>query len=147
MALPDADSLQRLARLVAQRRVQLGWHKAEAAAASDLTITTYMRIEKGMSVRDVTYAKLERAFDWVPGACQAILDGAEEPQMAGEVIEGVRYAPAPAAEDVRDGARLAIQDAVMATMPETPAGQMSAFTDAVLAELRKRGIIDGPESK
>ncbi|MGW1127497.1 hypothetical protein [Streptomyces sp. NPDC002526] len=147
MALPDADSLQRLARLVAQRRVQLGWHKAEAAAASELTITTYMRIEKGMTVRDVTYAKLERALGWASGACQAILDGADSAQMAGEVIEGVRYAPVPAAEDVRDGVRLAVQDAVMATMPETPAGQMSAFTEAVLTELRKRGIVDGQENK
>lgn len=146
MALPDADDLQRLALLVAQRRVQLGWHKADAATASELTITTYMRVEKGLSVRDVTYAKIERALGWAPGTCQAILDGATEAQSAGTVVDGIRYAPAPMSRD-SDGVLRAVQDAVMATMPDTPAGQMAKFSEAVLAELQKRGIVDGPEVK
>lgn len=145
MALPDADDLQRLALLVAQRRVQLGWHKADAATASELTITTYMRVEKGLSVRDVTYAKIERALGWAPGACQAVLDGATQAQLAGTVVEGVRYAPVSASTD-SEGALRAVQDAVMATMPDTPAGQMAEFSRAVLAELQKRGIVDGPDA-
>lgn len=133
MATTDADR-QRLQRLVTQRRVERGWHKADAAAAADLTITTYMRVEKGLSVRDVTYAKIERAFDWAPGACQAILEGATEAQMAGAVVEGVRYAPVTDEE----GVRLAVQDAVLAVMPETPAGRMAELADAAVAAMRKR---------
>ncbi|MFF2405765.1 hypothetical protein [Streptomyces sp. NPDC058092] len=140
MATTDADRA-RLKRIVIQRRVQLGWHKADAATAADLTITTYMRIEKGLSVRDVTYAKIERAFGWAPGACEAILEGATEAQMAGEVVEGVRYAPV--ADE--DGARRAVQDAVMATMPEVTAGRMAELSEAVVAELRKRGIVSGED--
>ncbi|MFF3127242.1 hypothetical protein ACFVRD_34180 [Streptomyces sp. NPDC057908] len=141
MAITDADRA-RLKRIVIQRRVELGWHKADAAAAADLTITTYMRIEKGLSVRDVTYAKIERAFGWAPGVCEAILEGATEAQMAGEVVEGVRYAPV--ADE--DGARRAVQDAVMATMPEVTAGRMAELSEAVVAELRKRGIVSGEDS-
>ncbi|MEE1735926.1 hypothetical protein PUR49_05275 [Streptomyces sp. BE147] len=137
MATTDADPRQRLKRLVIQRRVELGWHKSDAATAADLTITTYMRVEKGLSVRDVTYAKIERAFGWAPGACEAILGGAAEAQVAGDVVEGVRYAPVPDAE----GARRAVQDAVMATMPDTPAGRMGELANAVVAELRRRGIV------
>lgn len=139
MATSHADDLKRLARTVIKRRVQLGWHKSDAAAAADLTITTYMRIEKGQSVRDVTYAKLERAFGWAPGACQAILEGGSEAQLAGDIVEGVRFAPIPD----EDGARRAVQDAVMATMPGVTAGEMSELTDAVVVELRKRGIVSG----
>lgn len=142
MATSYADDLQRLARLVIKRRVQLGWHKSDAASAADLTITTYMRIEKGQSVRDVTYAKLERALGWAPGASQAILEGASEAHLAGDVVEGVRFAPVPD----EDGARRAVQDAVMATMPGVTAGEMSELTDAVVVELRKRGIVSDQES-
>ncbi|MFJ1697637.1 hypothetical protein ACIOHC_21395 [Streptomyces sp. NPDC088252] len=138
----DADPRQRLRRLVIQRRVQLGWHKADAAAAADLTITTYMRVEKGLSVRDVTYAKIERAFGWAAGACEAILEGAAEAQLAGDVAEGVRYAPVAG----EDGARRAVQDAVIATMPEVTAGRMAELTEAVVAELRRRGIVSGEGS-
>lgn len=141
MANTDADSLARLKRAVIQRRVQLGWHKADAATAADLTITTYMRVEKGLSVRDVTYAKIERAFGWAPGACEAILEGATEPQQAGDVIDGIRYAPVADEEASR-----AVQDAVMATMPDMTAGQMAELSKAVVAELRKRGIVSDQES-
>ncbi|WP_328902335.1 hypothetical protein OHR86_22610 [Streptomyces sp. NBC_00441] len=142
MATTDADPRQRLARLVIQRRIERGWHKADAATACGLTITTYMRVEKGLSVRDVTYAKVERAFGWAQGACEAILDGATTVQLAGEVEGGVRYAPVSGEE----GARLAMQDAVLAVMPETPAGQMAKLIDAAVDAMRERGIIRGEDS-
>jgi DNA-binding XRE family transcriptional regulator len=142
MANTDAASLARLKRAVIQRRVQLGWHKADAATAADLTITTYMRVEKGLSVRDVTYAKIERAFGWAPGACVAILEGATEAQLAGDIVDGVRYAPVM--DD--DGASRAVQDAVMATAPEMTAGKMAELSKAVVAELRKRGIVSDEKS-
>jgi hypothetical protein len=136
MATPNA-ARTRLARLVIQRRVELGWHKADAASKADLTITTYMRVENGLSVRDVTYAKVERALGWAPGACNAVLEGAEVAQVAGDIVEGVRIAPTSSG----DGARRAVHDAVMATMPDVPAGQMDKLSEAVLLELRKRGIV------
>lgn len=141
---PDAASLQRLARLVISRRVELGWHKADAATTADLTITTYMRVEKGLSVRDVTYAKIERALGWAPGACIAILEGATEAQEAGEVVDGVRYAPTGASLD--EDARQAVQDVFIATRPETPAGEMAQISKAIVEEFRKRGLIGGQDS-
>ncbi|MEV6477665.1 hypothetical protein [Streptomyces sp. NPDC051657] len=144
MATPDADSRQRLARLVIKRRVELGWHKADAASKADLTITTYMRVEKGLSVRDVTYAKIEKALDWAPGACDAVLEGATEAQVAGEVIDGVRYAPTAAG--LAEDAQQAVHDVFIATRPETPAGEMAEMSKAIVEELRKRGIIGGDSS-
>ncbi|MEU9606195.1 hypothetical protein [Streptomyces sp. NPDC048057] len=133
----DADR-QRLARLVRERRLKLGWTKTRATEEADVTITTYRRVEQGLSVRDTTYGGIEAAFGWAPGACIAILDGATEAQEAGEVEGGVRIAPAP---DVEGGVRTAVHNAFIATMPGEPAGKMSEMSEVVLAELRRLGIV------
>ncbi|MFF0510992.1 helix-turn-helix domain-containing protein [Streptomyces sp. NPDC004250] len=133
------DGRHRLARLVIQLRTKRGWHKNEAAVAAGLTITTYGRVEKGQSVRDVTYTKIENAFGLAPGACMAVIEGATaELQEAGEKVEGVRIA---AVADAADGVRKAVQHAVIATMPDTPAGKMAEMSEGVLAELRRLGIV------
>ncbi|OKK06450.1 hypothetical protein AMK26_10560 [Streptomyces sp. CB03234] len=138
MATTDPASRERLARLVRQRRISLGWHKAKAAEAAELTITTYMRVENGATVRDVTYAKIEKALGWAPGACQAVLEGAEEAQEAGEIVAGVRIAEVA---DSREGVRKAVHNAIVATMPEVPTGTMAKFSDAVFQELQRQGIV------
>ncbi|MFF9758617.1 hypothetical protein ACF1G4_03450 [Streptomyces caelestis] len=139
MTTTDQDGRSRLARLVIQHRTAKGWHKAQAADAAKLTITTYMRVEKGQSVRDVTYTKIERGFGLAPGACMAVIEGATtELQEAGEEVAGVRIAPmAGAASDVRQ----AVQDVVIATLPDVSAKKMAELSEGVLAELRKRGIV------
>ncbi|MFG3154264.1 hypothetical protein ACGF7W_19720 [Streptomyces sp. NPDC048219] len=134
----DQEGRRRLARLVIQRRTKNGWHKKQAADAADLTITTYMRVENGQSVRDVTYTKIEQAFGLAPGACMAVIEGAAELQDAGEEVEGVRIA---AVADAADGVRQAVQHAVIATLPDTPAGKMAEMSEGVLAELRRLGIV------
>lgn len=137
MATPD-QGLMRLAKLVAQQRNKLGWHKVQAATAAGLTHTTYMRVEKGLPVRDVTYAGIETAFGWAPGACLAVLDGATEAQEAGEIRDGIRFAADTAVEA---NVRAAIQNATIAVLPETPTGKMAEFTDVIVAELQRRGIV------
>jgi DNA-binding XRE family transcriptional regulator len=144
MATPDREGLMRLAKLVAQQRIKLGWHKVQAATAAGLTHTTYMRVEKGQPVRDVTYAGIEAAFEWAPGACLAILAGATEAQEAGEVRGGVRFAPDAAVEAK---VRAAIQNATIAVLPETPTVKMAEFTDVIVAELQRRGIVPTPDEE
>ncbi|MFE5771400.1 hypothetical protein ACFQ7O_23905 [Streptomyces sp. NPDC056485] len=144
MATPDPEGLKRLAKLVAQRRIKLGWHKARAASAAGLTHTTYMRVENGLPVRDVTYAGIETAFGWAPGACMAVLDGATEAQEAGEVREGVRFAPDTAIEA---NVRAAIQNATIAVLPDTPTGKMAEYSEFIVAELQRRGIIPAPDEE
>jgi transcriptional regulator with XRE-family HTH domain len=138
MPTTTQGDLDRLAQIVIQRRVKLGWHKAEAASRSDLTHTTYMRVENAQTVRDITYSKIERAFGWAPGACLAILAGATEAQEVGDEYEGVRIAPAA---DLQDGVMAAVQNATLATRPGTSAQEMAEYAKAIVAELVKRGII------
>jgi transcriptional regulator with XRE-family HTH domain len=138
MTTTDQDGRQRLARLVIQHRTKRGWLKAQAAEATGLTITTYMRVETGKSVRDVTYTKIEQGLGLAPGACMAVIEGTAELQTAGEEVEGVRIAPLA---DADEGVRQAVQHVVIATLPDTPAGKMAELSEGVLAELRKRGIL------
>jgi DNA-binding XRE family transcriptional regulator len=139
MTTTPQEGRLRLARLIAQHRTKVGWHKAAAADAAGLTITTYMRVEKGQSVRDVTYTKIERAFGLAPGACAAVIEGAVDLQEAGEEVDGVRIAPLAGA--AADGVRQAVQHAVIATLPDVPAGKMAELGEGVLAELQRRGIV------
>lgn len=141
MATPD-HGLQRLARLVTQRRRELGLHKSEAAKQAGLSNTTYMRVENGLPVRDPTYAAIEQAFGWAAGACTAVIEGGTEAQVAGEVSRGVRVAPAATEDDVRK----VVHNATIATLPTVPAGDMGRFTDEVVAALKKLGIVPGDGS-
>ncbi|MFE0699164.1 hypothetical protein [Streptomyces sp. NPDC058872] len=138
MTTPGPADRLRLAKLVTCRRRELGWHKVEAAKAAGLTHTTYMRVENAQTVRDVTYAAVEKAFGWAPGACHAILDGIEEAPLAGEVTDGARFAPAV---NIDEEARKAVQDVVIAVAPEMPAGTMAELEKAIVEMLRQRGVI------
>ncbi|MEV6121423.1 helix-turn-helix transcriptional regulator [Streptomyces sp. NPDC052077] len=143
MTTTEEGGRRRLGRLIAQLRTARGWPKVKAAEAAGLTHTTYMRVEKGLSVHDVTYTKVEHAFGLAPGACMAVVEGsAVALQEAGVEVEGVRIA---SVADAAEGARRAVQNAVIATMPGTPAGTMAELSDGVVAELRRLGIIPGPD--
>ncbi|MFF2773392.1 hypothetical protein ACFVU3_00650 [Streptomyces sp. NPDC058052] len=144
MATPDLADRQRLATLVAHRRRELGWHKVDAAKAAGLTHTTYMRVENAQPVRDVTYAAIEKAFRWAPGACHAILEGATEAPLAGDVTGGARFAPAL---NVDETARKAIRDAVIAVTPETPAGKTAELEQRIVDMLRERGVIPASDEE
>jgi transcriptional regulator with XRE-family HTH domain len=139
MTSTDQEGRRRLGRLIAQRRTKRGWHKKQAADAADLTHTTYMKVERGEPVHDVTYTKIERAFGLAPSACMAVIEGiAAELQEAGEEVEGVRIAPTSGGAE---GARQAVQHVIIATLPDTPAGKMAELSEGVVRELQKRGII------
>lgn len=138
MTTPGHADRLRLAKLVIHRRRELGWHKVDAAKAASLTHTTYMRVENAQPVRDVTYAAIEKAFGWAPGACHAILDGLEEAPLAGDISKGARFAPAV---NVDETARKAIRDAVIAVTPETSAGKTAELEQRIVDMLRERGVI------
>ncbi|MFE1903854.1 helix-turn-helix domain-containing protein [Streptomyces gardneri] len=138
MTTPSHADRLRLAKLVIHRRRELGWHKVDAAKAAGLTHTTYMRAETGQPVRDVTYAAIEKAFAWAPGACHAVLDGLEEAPLAGDISGGARFAPAI---NIDETARKAVQDVVIAVTPEMPAGKMAELEKGIVEMLRQRGVI------
>src|SRR4051794_35231684 len=69
------ESRRRLGWLVTERRKALGLTKAAAARAGGVNVITWTKVEVGESVRDVTYAAVDRALGWVPGDAEAALSG------------------------------------------------------------------------
>ncbi|SFC21462.1 Helix-turn-helix [Streptomyces aidingensis] len=78
-------------------RLRQGWSKQQAADAAGITIVTYRQAEAGRSVRDTTYAAIERVLGRLPGTYQAIADG-DEPAAAAEHGPGTGSAAVAAAD-------------------------------------------------
>ncbi|MBB5108397.1 hypothetical protein [Streptomyces spectabilis] len=141
MAVPHDDlALQRLARLVRQRRVELGMNKIDVAKAADITINTYMKVEDGRPVRDVTYGKIEPVFKWAASTCRDILAGATAPTTIEPSAPQSSISPVSVgdlAADVED----AVQNAAISVSDDLTAAQIRALKQGVIDELRKRGRI------
>ncbi|WP_432138968.1 hypothetical protein [Streptomyces sp. bgisy154] len=145
----DTDRhLQRLATLVRQRRVALGFSSKEAGAdACGISHTTYRKIEgtetaPPQGVRATTYAKLEGGFGMRGGSCQAVLDGADSITLVdgSELIEGGQITPVdPAA--LEKGVRAAVVRGATLTAPGLTLGEVEAMNERIVEELRRRGIL------
>jgi hypothetical protein len=150
MADTDGDAtrhLQKLAALVTQRRVALGFASKEAAAdACVISHTTYRKVEgtetaDPQRVRDTTYAKLDLGFGFRPGSAKAVADGAADSITLNDgtqLIEGGQ---------VRDFARLedevdrAFSLSAQLTAPHLTLSEAKAMKDEMLRELRARGVL------
>lgn len=80
------DQRLRLAYLVADRRKALGMSKEAAARVAEISRITWRKVENGESVRDITYAAVDRALNWTSGSAEAALDGGT-PRVQSDVVE------------------------------------------------------------
>jgi DNA-binding XRE family transcriptional regulator len=132
----DAEPLRRLAGLIAQRRVDLGMNKIDMARTAGLTITTYSKVEAGLSVRDVTYAKIEPILGWALGSCRAVLDGGEPVPVSSSEVPGVVIAAIPE-EDLSQ----AVTSAMVAVADNLTAAEIREISRRAMEELKRRGVI------
>ena len=134
--------LERLAKAVRAHRMELYPSRLAAADAAGLSKDTWQRVEEGEPVREATYAKIDKALGWASGSCVAVAEGGE-PMLT---LSGSRPAAVEApvrltAEQVRS---LAF-DAARAKLPSSPIGDIDAFSDELVEELRRRGFLaEGP---
>ncbi|MBD0743486.1 helix-turn-helix transcriptional regulator [Streptomyces sp. CBMA152] len=133
----DEAALQRLAAAVRQRRVQLKMSKIDVARAADVTITTYGKIERGESVRDVTYGKVEPVLQWADGSCRDILDGASAMPVAPSPVAGAVYAEIDEATLEEDFVE-SLRSAVIAVSDDTTTADIRKLTEAALEEWKRR---------
>lgn len=135
-------ALQNLAVLVRARRTALGLSVLEAARRAPkingkaMSNTTWTNVEEGLSARDTSYVRIDTVLGWAPGSCTAILNGSTAAPLASEVVDGARLSETPGAEAVR----IAVQSAVIATVPELTGTQIKALSDQVVADLQKIGL-------
>lgn len=136
----DRD-LDRLATAVRTRRTELRLGIEPAAKLAGISKDTWKRVEAGLKVRDTTYTAIDRALQWAPGGCDAVLDGADaipSEQSAGE--EGYRISRIPKRELERVVGD-AVQSAALATKGDLTGAEILELNRRVLEELRERGVL------
>jgi DNA-binding XRE family transcriptional regulator len=133
MATRDLD---RLAKHVKAHRLAQYTSRDEAASTAGVTRNTWKRVEEGETVRESTYARIEKALGWATGSCIAIAEGGE-PALVGE--------PAPGADRPKalspEAARQAVWEAARAKLPDASIGQLDAFSDELVEILRRSGAV------
>jgi DNA-binding XRE family transcriptional regulator len=140
MATPDLD---RLAKYVKAHRLELFASRKAAADVAGISKDTWQKVEEGAEVREVTYAKVERALGWATGSCIAIAEGGE-PVLVSEAAGGSGALPASSGPLSAEVLRRAAFEAARAKMPGAPIGEIDAFSDELVEVLRKAGqVTDG----
>ncbi|WP_424863115.1 helix-turn-helix domain-containing protein [Streptomyces sp. MMS24-I29] len=129
--------LRRLAEAVRRRRVELELKKIEVATGAGISVNTYVKIENGQSVRDVTYGKIESALGWAPGSCQEVLRGGQ-PTIAERLIGDAVVSPLISAQLETD-VEQAVVNAAIAVTDSLSASEIRKLKHAVIEELRQAG--------
>jgi hypothetical protein len=142
MASPD---LPRLALRVKKRRLELGLARNTTAVEYGMSKSTWKRVEEGLPVREMNYAKIERALLWATGSCVRILEGGDPIPIERSEAGSVDFASVPA-DDMEGEIRQAVQNAMVAGTNLT-ADRIREVNEIAIELLKKRGILPmGDES-
>lgn len=140
---PMTRDLDRLAKAVKARRLELHPSRLVAATAAGISKDTWQRIEDAKPVRDGTYVKVDTALHWASGSCAALLQGGEPVEVISDGGDGTSISRIPAAW-LEGEFREAVQRAAIATTSNLTVREIRDLNEEVMRELRKRGIL--PES-
>lgn len=132
--------LGRLAQRVTAHRHEQYASRDAAAAAAGVTRNTWKRVEEGLTVRELTYSKVDKALGWITGSCILIAEGGE-PFLATEFPP---HAPA-VPEFSEEEARKTAYEAARAAMPRAPIGDVDDFVDRFVKGLRRTGQVRGDD--
>ncbi|MGA4864173.1 hypothetical protein ACPB9J_16150 [Streptomyces lavendulocolor] len=144
--MSDPRDLDRLARAVKTRRLELYPSRLLAAKSAGVSKDTWAKVEEGRPVRDVSYGKVDLALGWAVGSCLLIAEGGDPiPVRHVETEAGVHAVANIPQKLLPADVRHIVSDSVMATAPGLSGGKIKKISDQVIEELRKRGILpDAP---
>lgn len=117
--------------------MELYTSRLAAATAAGISKDTWHRVEEGEEVRESTYAKIDRALNWATGSCMTIAEG-------GPPVFADQPAASPPAADARlteEQAREMAWDTAKETLPTAPLGELQAFVEGLVENLRRAGIV------
>ncbi|WP_030992169.1 hypothetical protein [Streptomyces sp. NRRL S-1813] len=141
MATPKDQDLKRLAQYVTKRRHEFGMGRDAIARTVGLAKGTWTRLEQGSPIRDVNYAKVDKALSWAVGSCVSVAEGHEPVVLQeGELAPGVVAATVPV-EDMGDAVRQSVESASIAVTNNLTAQEIRDLSAKVVETLRERGLI------
>ncbi|MFI8962115.1 helix-turn-helix domain-containing protein [Streptomyces sp. NPDC053493] len=139
MAPRDLDAL---AKAVKERRIELGLGYKSAAKEAGIAPDTWKRIETGLPVRELSYAKVDPVLQWAPGSCKAVLGGRSPvPVAPAEGAPGVSISPVP--PEALEAAKGVVQLAAIATTNGLTSEQIRALSEKVIQDLQEKGYLGG----
>lgn len=139
-----ARHLQRLAALVTQRRVALGFRSKEAAAkACGLSHMPYRNVENGLPASGTTYGKIEVGFGFRSGSCRAVLGGADSIFLEDgtELIEAGQIRDFANSEALEEEMDRAFDKSAQLVAPNLTLSESRAIKEGMFEYLRERGIL------
>lgn len=111
------------------------------AKAGGTSKGTWMRVEKGLPIRETNYAKIDGLLQWARGSCIAVIGGHEPiPSRPAEGAEGVTISERPV-RDLDDEARDVIRLATIATTKGLTSEEIRDLSDRAVRDLKERGLI------
>ncbi|MFG2826041.1 helix-turn-helix domain-containing protein [Streptomyces sp. NPDC048434] len=142
MATPPKDrDLDRLASYVTARRHDLGMGREAIARTVGLAKGTWTRLEQGAAIRDVNYAKIDKALSWAAGSCMSVAAGRDPVVLhPKELAPGVVAATVPV-EDMGDAVRQSVESASIAVTNNLTAQEIRELGAKVVDILKARGLI------
>ncbi|KOT94563.1 hypothetical protein ADK70_12790 [Streptomyces rimosus subsp. pseudoverticillatus] len=143
MASPT--DLDRLARYVKQRRLEMNLARLLAANAAGMSKDTWARVERGQPVREMNYAKIDKVLEWAPGSCVSVASGQEPVPLTGELAPGHYGAKvtesADAGADVAAVVRRVVESASIAMTDHLTAQEIRDLSARIAADLKEEGVI------
>jgi hypothetical protein len=143
--LTDHD-FDRLATVAKRRRAELGIALNDAnARRGGVSRNTWVRVEKGLPIRETNYVKIDNLLQWAPGSCMAVLNGGDPVLASGAAgASDAQKSTIPA--DVFDSeSRDLVQLALIATAKDATPEEIRAMSERVARDLgkylRDRGLI------
>lgn len=88
----SSHDLGELANLVRLNRLNRGLSIDDAANSAGMSPVTWTRVERGQSVRGLTYAGVENVFGWMPGAMTRFLEAGATPAPTRDEVRPVSRA-------------------------------------------------------
>lgn len=134
--------LTRLATAAKQRRLALGIALDDKnAKAGGTSKGSWMRVERGVTVRDMTYPKIDAMLQWATGSCIAILEGGEPVLVRDSEAAPDVTISEMSAVDRESRAREIVQLSAIATTKGLTAEEIRALSDRATRDLKEAGII------
>lgn len=138
--------LDRLAKAVKARRLELHPSRLAAATSAGVSKDTWAKVEDGLPVRDVSYAKMDPALGWAVGSCLLIAEGGEPVLASYHEADGGTYMRTQVPQSLLpEDVRHLVVDSAMATHVNLTVPEIHKLSDQIVEGLRKRGILpDAP---
>lgn len=132
--------LPRLAQAVKARRLALGMARKKAAGEAGVAPDTWKRVEDGLPVREMNYAKIDRRLGWAVGSCLVVAGGGSPTSVEQSATDPSTTLADVSDTERADTTRRVIESASIA-VTDLPAPEIRNLSRRIIEDLKRQGIL------